>query len=460
MPMNIKSVLLMLIFLFGAFARQGFSQEINHYQEVKSKVSFPIGFDDKKSKEIIASVAIEKLNLIKKGKMVDDKNWDNYLNAIAGKLLQNEPALLQKIKVSIVKDLSANAVSYIDGSIFLNLGLIIHLKSESELAFIIAHEIVHVMKQHALKEIEQQNKINQAEINTNNNFGRSYRNLIHSKENEYEADGIALKLVIQAGYNPSLALKALHLLNPDSSLYARINMAQVLGNEVNNSLAQLDSSEWIKSKKRNEKVILKIELNDNDQFSTHPDVAKRIISLEEQLKVYELPEKMQLFQIKDSLNYIQMQQQLVKLALSNAIDDFEYQFAMMLVLTNKFQFEDELRKTTLLKSLYFIAQSKENQYEDELLSKCAITTDSNMVDLNKILYSYDTDKFKKLVYGFAKKLVEQGQNEDNYFYYALCNEAYLGKQTSQIIFQNLLNKFPNGKYAIVAKQKLTDNDKK
>ena len=142
------------------------------------------------------------------------------------------------------------------------------------------------------------------------------------------------------------------------------------------------------------------------------------------------------------------------------MEDFEYQTAIMLVLTNTFQFEQDVRNITLLKSLYFIAQSKENKYDEELLNKCTITVDSNLIDINKIVYSYNTDKFKKLVYGYAKKLVDQNQNEDNYFYYALCNEAYLGKQTSQIIFQNLLNKYPNGKYAIVAKQKLSQNENK
>jgi len=460
--MTVKSSLstLILLFVFGGFSENAFSQHVNHYEEVKSNVNFPKGFDETKSKEIITAVAIEKLNLIKNGRIVTDKNWEVYLNSIAGKLLQNEPTLLQKIKVWCVKDLSANALSFIDGSIYLNQGLIIHLKTESELAFIIAHEIAHVMKQHALKEIELQNKIAKAEINTDNYVGRNYRNLIHSKENEYEADGIALKLVIQAGYNPNMAINALNLLNIDSSLFSRINIAQILSNEIDNSLAQLDSSEWAKSKRRDEKKNLKIEDSNTDQFSTHPDIAKRIISLREQLIIYDQPENSQLFQIKDSASYSSIQYQLSHLALATAIDDFEYQTAIILVLTSKFQFDRDIRNITLLKSLYFIAQSKENKYDDELLSKCAITIDSNLVDLNKILYTYDNDKFKKLIYGYAKKLVDQKQNEDTYFYYALCNEAFLGKQTSQIIFQNLLNKFPNGKYVLVAKQKLAYNENK
>lgn len=457
--MNNKLLLSILFYLFGVFFNYAFSQQINHYNEAKVNVSFPQGFDETKSKEIITSVALEKFNLLKRGRIVTDKNWELYLNAIAGKLLQNEVVLKQKIKVWCVKDLSANALSYIDGSIFLNQGLIIHLNTESELAFIIAHEIAHVMKQHALKEIELQNRITKAEINTDNNIGRSYRNLIHSKENEFEADGIALQLVVQAGYNPNAAIRALYVLNSDSSLFTRIHVAQTLGNEVNNALAQLDSSEWSKSKQRDDKGGSKMDVSISDQFSTHPDVDKRIISLNEQLKVYELPENAQLFQVQDIDSYKKMQKSLAKCALATALDDYEYQVAIMLVLTDKFKFDQELKKTTLLKSLYFIAQSKENQYDKNLLEKCAVAVDSNMLELNRILYAYDTDKFKKLTYGYAKKLVDQEQNEDSYFYYALCSEAFLGKQTSLIVFQNLLNKFPKGKYVLIAKQKLAYNDK-
>lgn len=436
------------------------AQQPSIYEDVKNNIVFPNGFDETKAKEIITTVAIAKLNIIKEGRISSSKEWETYLNLIANKLLQNEPLLSKKIKVFCVKELSANAISFIDGSIYLNQGLIVHLQTEAELAFIIAHEIAHVLKQHALKEIELQSKIIEAEVNTDNNWGRNYRNLIHSKENEYEADGVALKLIIQAGYNPTIAITALSKLNPDFSLFPRINVAKALSLEIDNLLARMDSSEWVKEKKRDEKVLLKISPTTSDQFATHPDITKRVESLYEQLKIYDQLESSKDYFIKDSISYKNMQQELDLLLLASALDDFEYQTAIVLVLTNKFNFDQDIRNTALLKSLYFITQAKENKYDDELLSKCAITIDSNMVDLNKILYSYDNDKFKKLIYGYAKKLAEQKQYEDYYFYYALCNEAYLGKQTSQIIFQNMLNKFPSGKYVLVAKQKLTYNENK
>jgi Zn-dependent protease with chaperone function len=455
---KIKVVLLILLSL--KISTVVYAQKSPFYEDIKSNISFPMGFSQTKAEEITTTIAIAKLNLVSEGRICSNKEWELYLNKIAHKLLQNDHQLSKKIRVWCIKDLSANAISFIDGSIYINQGLIIHLRTEAELAFIIAHEIAHVMRQHALKEIELRGKIIQAEINTDNNLGRNYRTLMHSKENEFEADGIALKLVIQAGYNPTLAITSLSKLNPDSSLFPRINIVKLLSNEINNNLAYLDSNEWFKEKKRDEKTLLNITSSTTDQFDTHPDMIKRVEALHEQLKIYDQPENTKLYQLKDSILYTNELEKLSLSALLTAIDDFEYQTAILMALCDKFYFSQETRSTTLLKSLYFISQSKENKYDEELLSMCAVRIDSNLLDLNKILYSYDNNKFKKLIYGYAKKLVEETPNEDNYFYYALINESYLGKQTAQIIFQNMLNKFPNGKYALVVKQKLSINEYK
>jgi Zn-dependent protease with chaperone function len=458
MSIKSRSIIILFFLQFGIFSQVASAQSTNYYQEVKSKVMFPQGFDKSKSEEIISTIAIERLRLVKEAKIVNNKNLEDYLNSIAKKLLQNDAKLTQNISVWCVKDLSANALSYIDGSIYINQGLIIHLQCEAELAFIIAHEIAHISKKHALKEIELRDKVLQAEINTDNNLAKSYRSLIHSKENEYEADGVALKMVIQAGYDPNKAIGVLNILSSDSSMFQRIDVAKLLSIEIDNSLAKLDSTEWVRSNKRNEKTILEIKESASDQFSTHPEIAKRIISLYEQLKIYDSPNGNALFLLKDSALFKQTQHILSQHALNTAIDNFDYQTAIIMALSNKFAFDKDQRDISLLKSLYFISQSKENKYDEELLKKSSILVDSNMVDLNKILYSYDNDKFKKLIYGYSKKLVDVNPNEENYFYYALCNETYLGKQTSQIIFQNMLNRFPNGKYTLVAKQKLTPNE--
>ncbi len=82
--MTVKSSLstLILLFVFGGLSENAFSQHVNHYEEVKSNVNFPKGFDETKSKEIITTVAIEKLNLIKNGISIFCRNICLFLYVI------------------------------------------------------------------------------------------------------------------------------------------------------------------------------------------------------------------------------------------------------------------------------------------------------------------------------------------------------------------------------------------
>jgi hypothetical protein len=279
--------------------------------------------------------------------------------------------------------------------------------------------------------------------------------LTYSKESEYEADGIALSLVIQAGYDPNQAIKALDALSIDSIWSFNDKVTHVLARIIDNNLEKIDSSEWSKSKRNIQKNGISLTGNSTDQYSSHPDIRKRIIALREQISIYEKVADAQTNIIKTQSEFDDLKQQLYSNIIATAMDEFDYQTSIMFTLQNIKEKATPVQEYILLKSLYFIALSKQNKYDEELLNRINITIDSNMLDLNNMLVAYNPDKFRKLVYGYAIKLHEQNRtNEDIHFYYALCNEMYLGQQTSKIIFQNIQNQYPSGKYAQVIKVKL------
>lgn len=76
------------------------------------------------------------------------------------------------------------ALSFRDGTVILSRGLIRSLNSESELAFVFAHEIGHVKLKHF------------------------YRHKLEIRD-EYMADEFAIKYLIAAGYSPDAALRAI-----------------------------------------------------------------------------------------------------------------------------------------------------------------------------------------------------------------------------------------------------------
>ncbi len=74
---------------------------------------------------------------------------------------------------------SPNAFVTEQGTVYLTLGLIMDVKNKDELAFIISHEISHVMLRHTTEENEVDNRFK-----------------------EYHSDMLGLALMMRAGYNP------------------------------------------------------------------------------------------------------------------------------------------------------------------------------------------------------------------------------------------------------------------
>ena len=66
-------------------------------------------------------------------------------------LMADAPAHGGMPKVLLVREASLNAFSFPDGAIYIHTGLLARLEHESELALLLAHEIVHITRQHALQ---------------------------------------------------------------------------------------------------------------------------------------------------------------------------------------------------------------------------------------------------------------------------------------------------------------------
>jgi hypothetical protein len=71
-----------------------------------------------------------------------------YVNEVADSLLVNFPEIRKQVRFYITKSPVANAYSTDNGVIFINVGLIARVKNEAQLAFIIAHEVVHYYYKH------------------------------------------------------------------------------------------------------------------------------------------------------------------------------------------------------------------------------------------------------------------------------------------------------------------------
>lgn len=87
-----------------------------------------------------------------------------------------------------------NAFAFSDGSVYVLKGLFKTTESENEIAFVIAHEIAHIILKHNEKQINYKEKLN---LKNNDSRLREF-----SREQEYEADKYGILYSIHAGYSP------------------------------------------------------------------------------------------------------------------------------------------------------------------------------------------------------------------------------------------------------------------
>ncbi|MEG2071341.1 MAG: M48 family metallopeptidase, partial [Bacteroidales bacterium] len=82
------------------------------------------------------------------GKILYGNKLNNYVNTVTDHLLKEYPALRKEVRIYILKSPVVNAYATENGIFLINLGLLAQVSNESELAFIIAHEISHYAENH------------------------------------------------------------------------------------------------------------------------------------------------------------------------------------------------------------------------------------------------------------------------------------------------------------------------
>lgn len=135
---------------------------------------------------------LDKLN--KSGTVLYDNRISHYLNDLKNKILNNHPRK-DDIYVYLTYSSELNAFTNDFGNIYVNVGTIAKLENEAELSLILAHEIAHVLLEHSYKTANRDLHLEE---------GRNAKKItetdeleIHrfSRENELEADSMAVQLL-------------------------------------------------------------------------------------------------------------------------------------------------------------------------------------------------------------------------------------------------------------------------
>jgi len=170
----------------------------------------------------------------KKHPLIEDIEVNSRVSEIGKKLASNSDLKEMNYHFKIVDLDGVNAFSFPGGYIYVTSGLLDYVQSDDELAGVLAHEIAHIIHNHALNQIVNNTKYNLLTILAVLLTGESDVALLgrlttitflnqYSRENEEEADLTAIELLIKTGYNPVGFLTCLERLSSREIFRPEIN---------------------------------------------------------------------------------------------------------------------------------------------------------------------------------------------------------------------------------------------
>lgn len=281
---NLITLIILLVFSH-VYAQTDF----NEYKTLKSQGTIPQDFSSLTYKKIQEDLKTGKENLSKSqekiffqgihygiddilhsGMVIYGDEVSNYVQKIAEKLLSEDETLFNKLRFYTLKSNETNAFSTDQGMIFVTTGLISQLTSEAQLAFVLAHEISHYTQKHVVETFE---------YKANQRRSLGIRDLsFYSKEKEFEADKLGLKLYNKAGYSKAELVPSFDVL-----MYSYLPFDEV---EFPKSYISTDNMFVPDNIFPDKKYEIKAEEDYDDSKSSHPNIKKRKETIENEIVTF------------------------------------------------------------------------------------------------------------------------------------------------------------------------------
>ena len=200
--------------------------------------------------------------LVESGLLVYGSPMNKYVEKVADNLLASHyRTLRQELRFYILRRSDVNAYSYANGMIVVTTGLLAQLQNESELAFILAHEIAHYAEKHLEKEKKVKKKDKKYDVG-------GFLRMVRSREQETEADRIAFERYYQ---NSKYSYEAL------DGVFDVLQYSYLPFDEVEFERAFVESEYYTFPDKYFISAVTPIRSREDyvDTLLTHPNLAKR-----------------------------------------------------------------------------------------------------------------------------------------------------------------------------------------
>jgi hypothetical protein len=249
---------------FKLNASEKFKKEWSNIQKDKSS---------KKDKSRKRNFALESnfaiTDMMMSGRVIYGDKLGIYINKIADEVLKDDTKLREKLRFYIIKSTVANAFSTNQGIIFITSGLIAQVENEAQLAFIIAHEIVHYTKKHNYEQFKKRDAIlkgagRKSTVTIEEKLRSLYK---YSKNHESEADTKGLELFLNTNYNPYAAITSFDVLLYSYLPYDMIEWKPTIFETENYKFPENYTATTLDE--------ISADEDEEDKLRTHPNMGKR-----------------------------------------------------------------------------------------------------------------------------------------------------------------------------------------
>lgn len=206
-------------------------------------------------------------DLLLSGSVLYGDSLTIYVNKVADQLLKSDPELRSKLRFYTVKSAEVNAFATDPGMIFVTIGLLAELENEAQLAYILAHEIIHYKNRHVINSYLKEEQI--AKSGRNRSTDEKVKLISsYSKENELEADSLGYLLYCKSEYNQKEAANTLDIIQ-----FSHLPLDEVVfSNKI------FENELYVFSEEYKLDTLREIDVfgdNEDDTYSSHPNIKKR-----------------------------------------------------------------------------------------------------------------------------------------------------------------------------------------
>ncbi|MCP4123545.1 MAG: M48 family metalloprotease [Bacteroidetes bacterium] len=367
-----------------------------------------------------------------------------------------------------------NAACIGEGTIYFNIGLIRYLENESQVAFVMAHELAHLYLDHVneriIKEVNYLNskttKKDVAEIKKSK-YGsytrfrewikdNAYSSNRHTRTSESEADSLAIIMLSKSDYDLSSATAALKILDTvDVEKYSyEFNIKEQFDCEQ-----YPFKDHWLQE----EELLLGFGKShsdlaiDKDSSKTHPDIDKRIVSAKRLIEQYSTGQGEKFIQGEEIFHEIIRQSEFEIVEAAYEFENYGIAFYYALAILKAYDNDSYLRGIigTCLSKLYDARMEyKYNDYVPTPKPELDESLAQTLTFLNKL----KKNDLKNLGYYFMERNYEKHMNNEHFVYgLYLVNKTkgVSGEAGNTCDYYN--EHFPQGKFKEEINKKLIEN---